>query len=150
MDDVLVYIDHHLEETIERLQKFCRQPSIAAHDLGMAEMADLVRESLDQAGARAELVPTGGYPVLMGRFAGVSAKTLMFYNHYDVQPPAGLMALSRWSRPLWRVPARCMSSASDGEFLPLVPGWVGRAPGAMHPTRIYAWKTCNRASSTLP
>jgi acetylornithine deacetylase/succinyl-diaminopimelate desuccinylase-like protein len=35
-------------------------------------------------------VPTAGYPVVVGQFAGAGAKTLMFYNHYDVQPPEPL------------------------------------------------------------
>ena len=67
MDDILTYIDRHLDETIARLQAFCRQPSIAAQGTGMAEMAELVRRTLEGAGASAELVPTGGYPVVLGR-----------------------------------------------------------------------------------
>ena len=87
MNDILTRIDDRMEETVTRLQAFCRQPSIAAQREGMAEMAELVRRTLEQAGADAELVPTGGYPVVLGRFAGQGSKTLMFYNHYDVQPP---------------------------------------------------------------
>jgi acetylornithine deacetylase/succinyl-diaminopimelate desuccinylase-like protein len=96
MDQVLAYVDEHLEETIERLRAFCRQPSIAAQGVGMVEMADLVCRTLQEAGAEAELVPTAGYPVVLGRFAGAGSKTLMFYNHYDVQPPE---PLELWSSP---------------------------------------------------
>jgi acetylornithine deacetylase/succinyl-diaminopimelate desuccinylase-like protein len=96
MNDILTRIDDRLEETVTRLQAFCRQPSIAAQGEGMAEMAELVRCSLEQAGADAELVPTGGYPVVLGRFAGRGSKTLMFYNHYDVQPPE---PLELWESP---------------------------------------------------
>jgi acetylornithine deacetylase/succinyl-diaminopimelate desuccinylase-like protein len=85
-----------MEEMVARLQAFCRQPSIAAQGEGMAEMAELVRQSLERAGAEAELVPTDGYPVVLGRFAGRSSKTLMFYNHYDVQPPD---PLELWKSP---------------------------------------------------
>ena len=35
VDDILGYIDDHIEETIERLQAFCRQPSVAAEGAGM-------------------------------------------------------------------------------------------------------------------
>ena len=35
MDDILTYIDDHFEETVARLQAFCRQPSIAAQGEGM-------------------------------------------------------------------------------------------------------------------
>jgi acetylornithine deacetylase/succinyl-diaminopimelate desuccinylase-like protein len=87
MDDILDYADSHLEDTIARLQAFCRQPSIAAQGEGMEEMAELVFRTLQQAGGSAELVRTPGYPVVLGRFDGVGPRTLMFYNHYDVQPP---------------------------------------------------------------
>ena len=96
MNDILSYVDERMEETVARLQAFCRQPSIAAQGEGMAEMAELVRHSLAQAGADAELVPTGGYPVVLGRFPGKGSKTLMFYNHYDVQPPD---PLELWKSP---------------------------------------------------
>ena len=96
MDDILTYIDERMEETVARLQAFCRQPSIAAQGEGMAEMAELVRQSLEQAGADAKLVPTDGYPVVLGRFAGRGSKTLMLYNHYDVQPPD---PLDLWKSP---------------------------------------------------
>jgi acetylornithine deacetylase/succinyl-diaminopimelate desuccinylase-like protein len=96
VDDVLAHIDRNFDETVARLQTFCQQPSIAAQGVGMAEMADLVRDTLEAAGAQAELVPTAGYPVVLGRFAGASAKTLMFYNHYDVQPPE---PLELWDSP---------------------------------------------------
>ena len=96
MDDVLAYIESHMEDTIARLQAFCRQPSIAAQGAGMAEMAELVRCTLAAAGAAVELVPTAGYPVVVGRFCGTGSKTLMFYNHYDVQPPE---PLDLWDSP---------------------------------------------------
>jgi acetylornithine deacetylase/succinyl-diaminopimelate desuccinylase-like protein len=96
MDDILTYIDEHLEGTIGRLQAFCRQPSIAAQGVGMAEMAELVRRTLEESGAQVELVPTAGYPVVVGRLAGAGSKTLMFYNHYDVQPPE---PLELWDSP---------------------------------------------------
>ena len=96
MDDILSYIDSHMDETIARLQTFCRQPSIAAQGVGMAEMAKLVRTTLEKAGAGVELVPTAGYPVIVGSFSSAGAKTLMFYNHYDVQPPE---PLELWDSP---------------------------------------------------
>ena len=96
MDDILSYIDRHLDETIELLQTFCRQPSIAAQGEGMAETASLVHRTLEGAGARTETIPTAGYPVVLGRFRGTGPKALMFYNHYDVQPPE---PLELWDSP---------------------------------------------------
>ena len=99
MDDILATIDAQLEGTIARLQAFCQQPSIASQGTGMGEMAALVQRTLAEAGAEAELVPTEGYPVVVARFRGAhdaAAKTLMFYNHYDVQPPE---PLDQWHSP---------------------------------------------------
>jgi acetylornithine deacetylase/succinyl-diaminopimelate desuccinylase-like protein len=96
MEDVLAYIDSQMAETITRLQTFCRQPSISAQGVGMEEMAGLVCRALADTGAQAELVPTAGYPVVVGRFAGTGPRTLMFYNHYDVQPPE---PLELWESP---------------------------------------------------
>jgi acetylornithine deacetylase/succinyl-diaminopimelate desuccinylase-like protein len=96
MDDILQYIDAHLDDTVAQLQALCRQPSIAAQDTGMAEMADLVRLMLTEAGAEAQAVPTAGYPFVLGRFSGAGSRTLMLYNHYDVQPPE---PLELWESP---------------------------------------------------
>ena len=91
MEKVLAYIDDHAEAFIARVQKLCRQPSIAAQGIGMKETAALVTEMLRQASADARLVPTSGYPVVFGQIDGQpGSKVLGFYNHYDVQPPEPL------------------------------------------------------------
>ncbi len=91
MHQVLTYIDQHADEFIARVQTLCRQPSIAAQGIGMAEMADKVTQMLRQIGANVQQVPTAGYPVVFGQIAGPpGSKTLGFYNHYDVQPPEPL------------------------------------------------------------
>jgi acetylornithine deacetylase/succinyl-diaminopimelate desuccinylase-like protein len=90
MQDIYDYIDQHADAYVARLQTLCRQPSIAAQDKGMAETAHMVIELLRQVGADPQLLPTGGFPVAFGAIAGRSARTLSFYDHYDVQPPEPL------------------------------------------------------------
>jgi acetylornithine deacetylase/succinyl-diaminopimelate desuccinylase-like protein len=91
MDRVLQYIDDHADEFIARVQTLCRQPSIAAQGIGMEETASMVADMLRQIGANVRLVPTAGYPVVFGEIASSPrARTLGFYNHYDVQPPEPL------------------------------------------------------------
>ncbi|MBN1583024.1 MAG: M20/M25/M40 family metallo-hydrolase [Anaerolineae bacterium] len=91
MDRVLQYIDEHAGEFIARVQTLCRQPSIAAQNVGMAETAGMVVDLLRQIGADARQVATSGYPVVFGRIDAPGAvRTLGFYNHYDVQPPEPL------------------------------------------------------------
>jgi acetylornithine deacetylase/succinyl-diaminopimelate desuccinylase-like protein len=49
--------------------------------------ADRAAEILRQAGARAEVVPTKGYPVVVGDFiSSPDHPTVVVYNHMDVQP----------------------------------------------------------------
>ncbi len=59
-------------------------------------MAELVAESLRELGAETSLVPTQGFPVVVGRLAGERTRRLAIYDHYDVQPPEPLEA---WSVP---------------------------------------------------
>src|SRR6476661_2178442 len=96
LEKVFAWIDDHREAAIAELQRFCRQPSVAAQGLGMQEMAALVEQSLRDLGADTRLVPTGGYAVAAGRLAGGSERRLVIYNHYDVQPPE---PLEEWVSP---------------------------------------------------
>jgi acetylornithine deacetylase/succinyl-diaminopimelate desuccinylase-like protein len=98
VNDILTYIDTHADRFVARLVDLCRQPSVAAQGTGMAEMADLVRGKLIELGAEARPVPTAGFPVVLGRLGREAGRrqTLMFYNHYDVQPPE---PLELWDSP---------------------------------------------------
>ena len=88
-------IEERRETYLEWLLTACRQPSIAAQDLGMAEMASLCEELLGGIGARAQQIPTAGHPVVFGEI-GSGARTLSVYDHYDVQPPD---PLELWESP---------------------------------------------------
>ncbi|MFQ6117430.1 MAG: M20/M25/M40 family metallo-hydrolase, partial [Candidatus Bipolaricaulia bacterium] len=90
MEEVFRYLEEWFEDYLERLRKLCRQPSVAAQDLGMAETAQMVQELLEELGAETQMVETSGYPVVYGGLRGRGEKTLAFYNHYDVQPPEPL------------------------------------------------------------
>jgi acetylornithine deacetylase/succinyl-diaminopimelate desuccinylase-like protein len=81
------FIDARFPEYLAELQTWTRQPSIAAEDRGVEEMAALVSERLERAGgiARVYDIP-GGYPVVYGEFHGSGERALLSYNHYDVQP----------------------------------------------------------------
>jgi len=96
LDPLLTWIDSHREAAIASLQRFCRQPSISAQNRGMQDMAELVADSLRDLGAETSLVPTQGFPVVVGRLAGECTTRLAIYDHYDVQPPDPLEA---WSVP---------------------------------------------------
>ena len=87
MQDIFDHVDQHTDEYVERLRTLCRQPSIAAQNVGMAETADMVMALLGKVSADVRLLATGGFPVVYGGVPGRSARTLSLYDHYDVQPP---------------------------------------------------------------
>ncbi|HEY7727466.1 MAG TPA: M20/M25/M40 family metallo-hydrolase [Candidatus Eisenbacteria bacterium] len=90
------YLDAHLDGSIAELSRLVEQPSVAAQNRGLPECASLVRDLLARRGFAAEVLPTGGAPVVYAERAGRSEKTLLFYNHYDVQPPE---PLDLWESP---------------------------------------------------
>src|SRR5947209_8895680 len=96
-DKVTVYLDEHEGEAQALLGLLCRQPSVAAQGLGMAEMADLVEALLKETGfATQRLYAAGTPPAIYGELRGRSPYTILLYNHYDVQPAE---PLELWQSP---------------------------------------------------
>ncbi len=90
------FVDAHADEFVGQLTALCRVPSVAAErGPAMAEAGELVLTLCRAAGVAAELVPMGGAPVVLGQ-AGAGGRSLLIYNHYDVQPPDPLAA---WVSP---------------------------------------------------
>lgn len=96
LDSIFQYIDDHAEQTVSDLQEFCRQPSISTTRTGIKEMADLVHCRIGRTGMNSALHETAGHPIVTGELGGSASKTLLFYNHYDVQPAE---PLKEWSSP---------------------------------------------------
>ncbi|MBM3128933.1 MAG: M20/M25/M40 family metallo-hydrolase [Chloroflexi bacterium] len=98
MDSFQTYVNANKDRFIAELQDACRQPSVAAQNWGMREMADKVLARLQKLGANARLIPiAGGAPVVYGEI-GSGKRTLMIYDHYDVQPPE---PLELWESGPW-------------------------------------------------
>jgi len=105
MDDfkaVDQYLEAHLDESIGELSRYVAQPSIAAQGVGMEECAKLTAALLARRGFTVDLLPSGGPPVVVAERAGKSPRTLLVYNHYDVQPAE---PLDLWTSPPFE-PAR--------------------------------------------
>jgi acetylornithine deacetylase/succinyl-diaminopimelate desuccinylase-like protein len=84
------YVDEHADQFVDRVKELCSQPSIAAQGVGMTEMAQMVLAMLERIGADARPIEVaGGPPVVYGEI-GEGEKTLVIYDHYDVQPPEPL------------------------------------------------------------
>jgi acetylornithine deacetylase/succinyl-diaminopimelate desuccinylase-like protein len=89
-------IKGRLAQSLKELSELCSQPSIAAQNLGMGECAALVGRMLEARGFEVEVVATHGAPVVFAERSGRANRTLLFYNHYDVQPPE---PLELWTSP---------------------------------------------------
>ncbi|HLF74436.1 MAG TPA: M20/M25/M40 family metallo-hydrolase [Anaerolineales bacterium] len=90
------YLERNLERSLAELSRLVAQPSISAQGVGLNECANLVAEMLRARGFTAEVMDTDGAPVVFAERNGRSDKTLLFYNHYDVQPPE---PLELWESP---------------------------------------------------
>lgn len=90
------YLESHLDESLAELSRLVAQPSVAAQNWGLAECSNIVGQMLEKRGFTVEILSTGGAPVVFAQRNGTSKKTLLFYNHYDVQPPE---PLELWESP---------------------------------------------------
>ncbi len=101
MNDVLAYLDAGRDRFLAELIEFLRIPSISsaeAHRGDVRRCAEYAAAHLRRIGfQRAEVLPTGGHPVVYGEWLGApGAPTALVYGHYDVQP---VDPLARWQTP---------------------------------------------------
>ncbi|MEA3346010.1 MAG: M20/M25/M40 family metallo-hydrolase [Chloroflexota bacterium] len=96
MDSFTAYVESHKDQFLAELKDFCSQPSIAAQGIGMEEMAALVREQMERLGAEVQLLSVDDGPPVVYAEVGEGERTLLIYNHYDVQPPD---PLNEWESP---------------------------------------------------
>jgi acetylornithine deacetylase/succinyl-diaminopimelate desuccinylase-like protein len=90
------YLETNLDRSLAELSRLVAQPSVGAQNLGMRECAALVAEMLRARGFEVRVMDTRGAPVVYGERNGKAEKTLLIYNHYDVQPPE---PLELWETP---------------------------------------------------
>lgn len=90
------YLETRLEGSLDELAALCAQPSVSATHLGIEDCAQMVANMLKKRGFTVEIVPTEGAPVVIAERKGRIDKTILFYNHYDVQPPE---PLELWETP---------------------------------------------------
>ncbi|HDI73610.1 MAG TPA: M20/M25/M40 family metallo-hydrolase, partial [Candidatus Korarchaeota archaeon] len=92
-------IEGELDRFIRQLMTLVRQPSVAATGEGLEECAELLVDIMKKNGIQARVLPVkGGPPAVYGEIRAKSsgAPTILFYNHYDVQPPD---PLDEWKYP---------------------------------------------------
>jgi acetylornithine deacetylase/succinyl-diaminopimelate desuccinylase-like protein len=90
LNKIFKFVDNNLNELISDLQVLIRQPSVSAKNEGIEECAKLVSKILKKSGIPSEIlrIKKGIAPLVFGEVKSKKNpnKTLLFYNHYDVQP----------------------------------------------------------------
>jgi acetylornithine deacetylase/succinyl-diaminopimelate desuccinylase-like protein len=90
MKKILSHVDSNMNNLVSNLQTLIRQPSVSAKNEGIEECANLVKKMLQKAGINSQILRLGKNipPVVYGEIKSKKNpnKTLLFYNHYDVQP----------------------------------------------------------------
>jgi acetylornithine deacetylase/succinyl-diaminopimelate desuccinylase-like protein len=86
------------DESVQRMQTWIKQPSIAAENRGMNEGCELTMQMLREAGfQQVAKVPTDGQPGIFATLDAGAPKTLGLYFMYDVKQ----VDPSEWSSPPW-------------------------------------------------
>lgn len=90
------YLQENLNSSLTELGELCKIPTISAQNLNLVKGAEFVGSLLEKRGFTVEIHSTQGAPIVFAERKGLSNKTLLFYNHYDVQPPE---PLDLWTSP---------------------------------------------------
>jgi acetylornithine deacetylase/succinyl-diaminopimelate desuccinylase-like protein len=99
------YVDEHISEFANDVIRLAAQPSVSANKEGIEECAALVEKMLREIGASTRVLRIEGVaPLVYGEIVSrKSSKTIMFYNHYDVQPEE---PLELWKSPPFKPEVR--------------------------------------------
>jgi len=97
----MTYTQEHQSEFVEGLKAFLRIPSISTlseHKPDIRRAAEFAKSELERAGlTNAALIEGEGNPLVYAEWLGAPGKpTILFYGHYDVQPPD---PLDEWKSP---------------------------------------------------
>ena len=96
MDQFDAYVHNHQDRYLEELKTLCAQPSIAAQGIGLQETAAMVQARLEGLGAQVSRITIDDSAPIICAEMGQGDRTLLIYNHYDVQPPD---PLDEWLSP---------------------------------------------------
>jgi acetylornithine deacetylase/succinyl-diaminopimelate desuccinylase-like protein len=98
LSPIFAQVDKRHDETVQRLQEWIRQPSIAAENRGMNEGCELTMRMLRDAGfQQVTKVPSDGQPGIFATLDAGAPKTLGLYFMYDVKQ----VDPAEWSSPPW-------------------------------------------------
>ncbi len=97
LEQIDAFLAAGLDGYIAETGRLCAVPSVSAHGgPAMAACADTVAAMLTAHGFEVQQFATPGNPIVVGHAKGQSERTILCYNHYDVQPAE---PLELWTDP---------------------------------------------------
>src|SRR2546421_6025006 len=86
--EIFQQLDCSRARVVEQILVLCRHPSVSAQCLELSEIAELVSKFLKETAFTVEVFsPSKGPPIVFAELPSKTGRrTLVFYNHYDVQP----------------------------------------------------------------
>jgi acetylornithine deacetylase/succinyl-diaminopimelate desuccinylase-like protein len=108
MEKVLAYIEQHRERFLAELKELIAIPSVSTkpeHKKDIHQCAQWLGDHLTAFGmTQTKVFSTGGHPIVYAEWMGAAGQpTILFYGHYDVQPPE---PLELWLSPPFKAAIR--------------------------------------------
>ena len=99
------FVHENLSRFVKDVARLASQPSVSARHEGVEECAELVEMMMNDVGLKTRMLKMDGVaPLVYGEMkSSKSSKTVMFYNHYDVQPEE---PLELWNSPPFKPEVR--------------------------------------------
>src|SRR4051794_35310609 len=117
LDLVLNYIDRSKDRSLDALKEFLSIPSVSTkpeHKPDMQRCAEWLAGQFKSAGLEPQIMPTGGHPAVVARERHKPGRpTILFYGHYDVQPPE---PLELWKSPPFQPEVRKDDAGFEAVF----------------------------------
>jgi len=134
LESVLRSIDARRNAAVAALKEFLAIPSVSAKPENQPEMqrcAQWLADQLAAGGLEAKVLPTAGHPVVLAKNKHVAGRpTVLFYGHYDVQPPE---PLELWKTPPFEPDVRDNAIYARGAADDKGPVWA-------HVEATFAWQ----------
>ena len=88
------YMDNNKQQRLNDLFEFLKFPSVSAKSENKGDIlacAKWLAKHMSDIGLETKIMPTGGHPMVYGsRISSPDKLTVLYYGHYDVQPPEPL------------------------------------------------------------
>ena len=103
----LSYLQKNESRNLKELIHLLSFPSVSAkseHKRDLINCANWIKDHLTEIGFKAKVYPTGGHPLVYAEYlVDPKLPTVLYYGHYDVQPPE---PLELWKTPPFKAEIR--------------------------------------------